>query len=33
LAPELVRQVTGRSLSPEPLLEHLEAKFLPLYET
>jgi len=33
LAPEFVRQVTGRPLAPEPLLEHLEAKFLPLYET
>ncbi len=32
LAPELVQQVTGRALSPEPLLQHLEAKFLPLYE-
>ncbi|HPP52655.1 MAG TPA: carboxypeptidase M32 [Thermoguttaceae bacterium] len=33
LASELVQQITGRPLSPEPLLRHLEAKFLPLYES
>ncbi|MCS7305888.1 MAG: carboxypeptidase M32 [Thermoguttaceae bacterium] len=33
LAPELIQQVTGRPLSSQPLLEHLEAKFLPLYES
>jgi len=32
LAGELMVQITGRPLSPEPLLRHLEAKFLPLYE-
>ena len=30
-AAELVRQVTGRPLSPEPLLAHLRSKFGPLY--
>jgi carboxypeptidase Taq len=30
-APELCRRVTGRDLSPEPLLRHLESKLLPLY--
>lgn len=31
LAGELVQIVTGQPLSSEPLLRHLEAKFLPLY--
>ena len=30
-AAELVEQVTGRPLSPEPLIEHLRAKLGPLY--
>jgi carboxypeptidase Taq len=30
-AGELVRRATGRPLSPEPLLNHLKAKFGPLY--
>jgi len=30
-AAELCQVVTGRALSPEPLLRHLEGKFLPLY--
>jgi carboxypeptidase Taq len=31
-AAELCQVVTGRALSPEPLLRHLEGKFLPLYD-